>query len=118
MKTFYIWTESEESLDFSKFHHNLKFTYEKSKKKIKLFDVVIKIKEVMIVTDLYCKPADGHRYLYHHSCYADHIKQLIIFSQALRLKIICSKKNNLSVYVEDFKIWFRKKGYSDYLIKD
>ena len=63
---FFVWTESEESLekfleDLSKFHPNLKFTYEKSKEKINFLDVVIKIKEGKIKTDLYCKPTDGHK---------------------------------------------------------
>ena len=63
---FFTWTESEESLekfleDLNKFHSNL--------------DVVIKIKEGSIVTDLYCKTTDGHQYLYYDSCHADHIKR-------------------------------------------
>ena len=94
---FFIWKESEESLekflqDLNKSHPNLKFTYEKSKEKINILDVVIKIKEGRIITDLYCKPTDGHQYLQYDSCHADHIKTSIIFSQRLRLKRICSEK--------------------------
>ena len=96
---FFIWTESEESLEklleiLNKFHPNLKFTYEKSKEKINFLDVVIKIKKGKIITDLYCKPTDDHQYLHYDSCDADHIKRSIIFSQTLRLKI-CSEKNDL-----------------------
>ena len=98
---FFIWTEGEESLeklleDLNKFHPNLKFTYEKSKEKINFLDVVIKIKEGRIITDLYCKPADDHQYLHYDSCHADHIKRSIIFSQTLRLKRICSEKSDLN----------------------
>ena len=112
---FLIWTESEESLekfleDLSKFHCNLKFTYEKSKKKINFLDVVIKIKEGKVITDFYCKPMDGHQYLHYDSCHTDHIKGSIIFSQTLWLKRICSEKNELNVLVEDLKIWFHKTG--------
>ena len=96
---FFMWTESEEILeklleDLNKFHLNLKF-YEKSKGKINFLDVVTKIKEGRIITDLYCKPTDGHQYLHYDSCHADHIKRSIIFSQTLRLKRICSEKNYL-----------------------
>ena len=96
---FFIWTESEESLEklleiLNKLHPNLKFTYEKSKEKINFLDVVIKIKKGKIITDLYCKPTDDHQYLHYDSCDADHIKRSIIFSQTLRLKI-CSEKNDL-----------------------
>ena len=62
-------------------HPNLKFTYEKSKVKISFLGVVMKMKEGRIITDLYCKPVDGHQYLYYHSCHADHIKMSIIFIQ-------------------------------------
>ena len=65
---FFIRTESEESLetfleDLNKFHPNLKFTYEKSREKINFLGVVIKIKEGRVITDLYCKPTDGHQCL-------------------------------------------------------
>ena len=80
--------------------------------------MVIKIKEGKIITDLYCKPADGHQYLHYDLCHANHIKRSIIFSQTLRLKRICSEKNDLNVHVEDLKTWFRKRGYPDYLIKE
>ena len=104
--------------NINKFHPNLKFIYEKSKEKINFLDVVIKIKESWIITDLYCKPTDGHQYLQYDSCHADHIKRSIIFSQTLRLKRICSAKNDLNVHVEDLKIWFCKRGYPDNHIKE
>ena len=43
---------------------------------------------------------------------------LIIFSQTFRLKKIFSEKNNLNRHVEHLKIWFRKRGYPDNLIKE
>ena len=84
--------------DLNKFHPNLKFTYEKSKDKFNFLDVVIKIKDGKIITDLYCKPTDGHLYLHYDSCRADHIRRSIIFSQTHRLKRICSEKNELNVH--------------------
>ena len=65
--------------------------------------MVIKIKEGRIITDLFCKPVDSHQYHY-DSCHAGHIKMSVIFIQALRLKRICSEKNDLNVHVEDVKI--------------
>ena len=79
--------------------------------------MVIKIKEGRIITDLYCKPTHGNQCLY-DSCHPNHIKRSIIFSQTLRLKRICSEKNELNVHVEDLKMWFRKRGYPDNLIKE
>ena len=71
-----------------------------------------------IITDLYCKPMDGHQCLHYDSSHTDHTKRSIIFSHTLPLKRICSEKNDLNVDVEDLKIWFRKRGYLDYLIKE
>ena len=84
----FIWTDSEENLnkflkDLNEFHHNLRFTYKKSKEKINCLDLVIKLTDGKIVTDLYCKSADSHQYLHYDSCHAEHIKRSIIFSQTL-----------------------------------
>ena len=80
--TFFIWTESEKNLleDLSKFHPDLKFTYEKSKDKINFLNVLIKTKEGRIITDLYYKPIDRHQYLHYDSCHSDHVKRTIISS--------------------------------------
>ena len=75
------------------------------------------MKEGRTITDIYCKPTDDHQYLDYDSCHADHIKRSIIFNQTLRLKRICSEKNDLDVHVEDLKTWFPKRAYPDYLIK-
>ena len=66
---FFIWTYSEENLnkfpkDLNEFHPDLKFKYEKSKEKINFLDLVIKLTDGKIVTDLYCKPTDSHQYLH------------------------------------------------------
>ena len=120
---FFIWIESEESLakfleDHNKFHPNLKLIYEKFREKINFLDVVIKIKEGRIITNLYCKPMDGHQYLHYDSCHADHIKRSTIFSQTLPLKRICSEKNDLNAHVEHLKLCFRKREYPGNLIKE
>ena len=72
--------------------------------------MVIKIQEITIVTDLYCKPTNGHQYLHHDSCHADQIKRSFIFTQTL-LKRTCSENNDVNVHVEDLKTWFCKRGY-------
>ena len=37
----------------------------RSLKRISFLDLVIKLTDGKIVTDLYCKPADGHQYLHY-----------------------------------------------------
>ena len=58
----------------------------------------MKIEGDRIITDLNCKPTDGHQYLQYHSCHADQINRSITFGQTLRLKRICSEKNDLKEY--------------------
>ena len=48
---FLIWRDTEENFntllkDFNKFHHDLRFTYKKSREKISFLDVVKKLKKV------------------------------------------------------------------------
>ena len=73
----------------------------------------IKIKKGRIIADLCCKPTDDNQYFHYDSCPADHIKRSIAYSQTLRLKRICSKRNDLITHVEDLKKWFRKRDYPD-----
>ena len=80
--------------------------------------MVRKIKGGRIITDLYCKSTVGHQHLHYDSCDADHIKRLIIFSQTLQLKRICSEKNDLNVHVKNLKIWFRKGDIRTILLKN
>ena len=77
----------------------------KSKEKINLLDLIIKIKEGRVTADRYCKRKDGHQYFHYNSYYADHVKRSIIFSKTLQLKRICSQKNNPNVQIEALKKW-------------
>ena len=69
---FFIWTNSEEKLErflkeFNGFHLNIKFTFKKSKMKVNFLGAMMKIKN-------------------YNSCHAEHVKNSIIYSQALRLR--------------------------------
>ena len=99
----FIWTDSEENLNkflkhLNEFHPNLKFTYEKSKEKI--------------------KPTDSHQHLHYDSCHAEHIKTSLRFSETLRLKRICSQKSDLDSLVKELKNCFSKRGYPAKVISE
>ena len=120
---FFIWTDPEENLnkfpkDLNEFHPNLRFTYEKAKGKINFLDLVMKLVGGKIFTDLYCKSTDSHQYLHYDSLHAEHIKRSIIFSQTLRLKRICSQKNDLDSHVKELENWFSKRGYPAKVISE
>ena len=97
---FIIWTDSEKNLnkflkDLNEFYPNLKFTYEKPQEKINFLDLVIKISDGKIITDLYCKSTDSHQYLRYDWYHGGHIKKSKVFSQALQLKRLYSQKTDL-----------------------
>ena len=62
------------------------------KRKLIIIDLVIKLKDGKIFTDLYCKSTDSHQCLHYDSCHAEHIKRSIIFSQTFQLKRFALKK--------------------------
>ena len=118
---FFIWKDTETNIvSFWKIATNFtpRFTYEKSREKINFLDVVIKIEEIKITTNLFCKLTDGHQYLHYNSCHAEHIKRSIVFSQTIRVKRIWSEKKDLDSNIENIREWFRKRGYPEQLIKN
>ena len=72
---FFIWKDSEENLEgflkeLNGFHPIIKFNSGESKMKMKVnfLDVVIKIKNGRLSTDLYSKPVDSHQFVHYNSC--------------------------------------------------
>ena len=72
------------------FHRTIKFTSEYSTTETHFLDVVIRKEENGPTTDLFIKPTDKHQYLHSTSCHPRHCKTSIAYSQALRLRRICS----------------------------
>ena len=119
---FFIWTASEKELDeflerLNSFHlSSSKFTHERPTEEISFLDVTVRVNHGEFITNLYCKPTAGHQYLHLESCYPSHTKSSIIFSQALRMKRICSKKSDLLPNVGKLKDWFKEKGYPEDMV--
>ena len=106
---FRIWTHGrallDELLDFlNNFHSIIKFTSTVSDISLPFLDVLVSINIGFISTDLYCKPTDTHQYLNGKSCHPSHIKKAIPYSQALRLRRICSDRDSLVPSVATLKI--------------
>ena len=67
---FFIWTHCREKLEgyldnFNKFHPNLRFTLEYSRKNVTFLDLDVKILDRKIVTNLHIKATDRHQYLHY-----------------------------------------------------
>ena len=89
------WIHSDKELDeffehANSTHLSIKFTHEVSKTKMSFLDTTTTVKKGNMTTDLYSKPTDKHQYLSPSSCHPKHCFKSIPFSQAIRVKRICS----------------------------
>ena len=108
---FFIWTHGTQELDsflneLKKFHPNLSFTYETSEERVNFLDLNVSIRNDAISTDLYIMPTDGHQYLHYKSPHPEHIKNSILYSQALRWVEFVHQKRTLKVTLTEWKSGF------------
>ena len=120
---FFIWTHGTQELDSflndpNKFHPNLRFTYEKSKKRVNFSDLNVSLRNGAISTDIYAKPTYGHQYLYYKSSHPEHINNLLPYSQALRLSRICSSGNDFKGCPSRMKEWFLARDYPENVVNE
>ena len=93
---FMIWPHSSKELysfisGLNEAYSTLKLTYEASLKTVHFLDVRIsKDENGIIQTSVYTKPTDAHLYLHYTSFHPKHQKKSIPYSQAIRMKRICS----------------------------
>ena len=118
---FFIWLEGEDKLlQFMKklheFHPSLKFTYEYSGTKVNFLDVIVEIDARQLISKPFFKPTDCHRYLHYESSHPPHVKRSIVYSQGLRIKRICSRKEDFEKYLQDLSSWFKNRAYPTWLI--
>jgi len=95
----------------NEFDSNLKFTHDKSQTRINFLDVNIRIEGQVLVSDLYFKETDRHQFLHFDSCHPRHVKTSIVYSQAIRIKRICSLTTDLNIRLQDLEKWFIERGY-------
>ncbi|CAH3161338.1 unnamed protein product [Pocillopora meandrina] len=55
-----------------------------------------------IITDVYQKPTATHPYLHWTSAHPPHLKRTILYSQALRLRRICSSTDTLKKRILEY----------------
>ena len=121
---FMVWTHGVDALhDFfvalNAFCPHIQFTYEWSSSKVHFLDVDVYNIDGHVETDLYIKPTDTHQFLHSSSCHPASCKKGIPFSQALRIRRICSKPEWFEKRAEELISFFVARGYSlDTLKKD
>ena len=119
---FFIWTHSEENLrnfmaEFNLFSDDIKFTYEYNKDTISFLDLKVISSNGKLITSLYSKPTDCHQYLHYGSCHPEHTKRPIVYSQALRIKRVCSQESDFNEHSLNLRSWFLKRGYPEKIVK-
>ena len=93
---FMIWTKSEKDLteflnELNTKHTSVKFEFKYSRQQIEFLDTLVYNNKLQ--TTLYKKPADRQNYLHSKSKHSYSLKKSIAYSQALRIKRICSTQN-------------------------
>ena len=120
---FSIWTHGRDKLikfleRLNCFHPNLKFTYEISETKVNFLDLLVSLEGNELVTDLYCKSTDGHQYLHYESRNPIHTKRSAVYSQALRIRRICTKEKDSEKHLQELRSWFENRNYPEKLITE
>ena len=100
-------------------HPSIKFDYEISKTSIPFLDTRIYIdKNRHLQTTLYTKPTDTHNYLHYKSAHPKHLKNSLPYSQALRLRRICTKDSELKSHCQEMEANFSRRGYRKEILQD
>ena len=81
-------------------------------------DVLVKLNDGRISTDIYFKPTDTHLYLNFKSCHPKHTKVNIPFCLALRVVTIVSDKSQQGDHLDQLKYFLRKQNYPETLIEN
>ena len=118
---FFIWTHGQEHLEtflqeLNNFNPDLKFTYESNELEIPFLDLKVKLNDGKISTDLYITSTDRHQYLHFRSSHPNYAKRSIVYSQGLRVKRICSEKEDVLKHMRKMKLWFLNRGYRENIV--
>lgn len=84
--------------------------------KINFLDTTSYIKNGTIITDLHTKQTDKHQFLSPKSCHPKHCSCGIPFSQALRIKRICSTENTQNARLGQLHKHLVVRGYNNNII--
>ena len=96
----------------------MKFTHESSKESLPFLDVKVKLAKSKISTDLHVKNSDKYHYLHYTSSHPNHTKWSSVYSQALRVKMICSEEKDFKQHIHKMRSWFQKRAYPNKVLDE
>lgn len=114
---FFIWTGTERELlqffsEINSVHPTIKFDYIYSRKNVNFLDSTVSILGNRLGTSVYTKPTDRKAYLHAKSYHPKSTKEAISFSQASRLRRICTEKNDFLELAEKLKNDLVNRGHN------
>ena len=107
---------SRENLDrfinfVSNFHPSFQYTFTVSEVSANFLDIKLCVKADAISTSVYYKETDSHAYLKYGSSDPKSCKNAIPFSQFLRLKRLCSDRQDLKAKEKEIEHFFLERDY-------
>ncbi|KAJ8036166.1 hypothetical protein HOLleu_20053 [Holothuria leucospilota] len=113
---FMIWPHGEDSLkifveNINSFHSTIKFTADSSRVSVHILDTTVTIENGSLKTDLFNKPTDKHNYLLPSSCHPPHCTKNIPYSQALRIKRVCSSETDFETRTNELSSHLQNRQY-------
>ena len=89
---------------------HLRMSKEKS---IPFLDFDVALYNGRLESTVHVKPTDRHQYLHYSSSHPEHSKRSIVFSQTLRVSIICSREKDFQDHCLQRRSWFLKRKYPE-----
>ena len=113
---FLIWTGTKNELlqfieELNKQHQTIKFSMEYSYNSVSFLDTIVYKEGTRLQTKLYRKETDRPSYLHKRSEHPKSLKQSIPYSQALRIKRICSIQKDYESSCQELAERIVNRGY-------
>ena len=119
---FFIWTHGNEELDkfisyvdnysdSKKMKSTIKLEVNKSEKEVNFLDVCIRLVNGSLTTSLFSKPTDAHLYLNYSSNHPKHVLDNIPKGQFIRIRRICSDKEDYYHHSQNLCNFFVERGF-------
>lgn len=119
---FIIWTYRDIDIDdflseLNSLNASIQFTMDCSESEIPFLDVLVKLKNNAVHTDVFYKVTNSQNYLDFHSCHPRHTKINIPFNLASRIVTIVSDENLRQHRLDELFIFLRKQHYPETIIR-
>ena len=115
---FFVWKGTEAQLKeflevINTVHPTIKFDAKFSRKKIDFLDTTVKLQNGKLTITLFTKPTDRRAYLHSKSYHPNSTKRSIAFSQASRLRRICTTLDDFWTHAKQLKKDLLNRGYKE-----